>query len=48
MRKHEYGTGTRRIGTVREAPKGRVLMKTGIGGTRVVDVLAGELLPRIC
>jgi hydrogenase expression/formation protein HypE len=48
MRSHKYGTGTQRIGVVREAPKGRVLMKTGIGGTRVVDVLSGELLPRIC
>jgi hydrogenase expression/formation protein HypE len=48
MRQHEYGSGTRRIGRVQETPKGRVLMKTGIGGTRVVDVLAGELLPRIC
>jgi hydrogenase maturation factor len=27
---------------------GMVLMKTGIGGTRVVDVLFGEQLPRIC
>lgn len=48
MRDHKYGTGTKRIGTVREAPAGRVLMKTGIGGMRVVDVLSGELLPRIC
>jgi hydrogenase expression/formation protein HypE len=48
MRSHKYGAGTQRIGVVREAPKGRVLMKTGIGGTRVVDVLSGELLPRIC
>jgi hydrogenase expression/formation protein HypE len=48
MRKHQYGAGTRRIGLVREAPEKRVLMNTGIGGTRVVDVLSGELLPRIC
>jgi hydrogenase expression/formation protein HypE len=48
MREHEYGSGTKRVGRVHAAPKGRVLMKTGIGGTRVVDVLAGELLPRIC
>lgn len=45
---HKYGGGTKRIGVVREKPQGRVLMKTGIGGTRVVDVLSGELLPRIC
>ncbi len=48
MRDHPYGTGTKRIGVVCEAPERRVLMKTGIGGTRVVDVLSGELLPRIC
>ena len=29
-------------------PRGRVLMETGIGGKRIVDVPAGELLPRIC
>lgn len=48
MRGNRYGSGTKRIGAVREAPERRVLMKTGIGGTRVVDVLSGELLPRIC
>ena len=48
MRAHPYGAGTRRIGVVREEPASRVLMKTGIGGTRVVDILSGELLPRIC
>ena len=33
---------------VQEAPQGRVLMKTLLGSTRVVDVLMGEMLPRIC
>lgn len=36
------------IGEVTDAPKGRVLMKTPLGSTRVVDMLMGELLPRIC
>ena len=36
------------IGEVVEKPKGRVLLKTAIGSTRVVDMLAGETLPRIC
>ncbi|MCS6995141.1 MAG: hydrogenase expression/formation protein HypE [Anaerolineales bacterium] len=36
------------IGEVTATPPGRVLMKTAIGSTRVVDMLAGELLPRIC
>jgi hydrogenase expression/formation protein HypE len=29
-------------------PMGRVLMRTALGARRVVDVLSGELLPRIC
>jgi hydrogenase expression/formation protein HypE len=45
---HPYGAGAVRIGRVVGEPKGRVLMKTSIGGTRIVDVLAGEMLPRIC
>ena len=36
------------IGEVVAEPKGRVLMKTLIGGTRIVDMLSGEQLPRIC
>jgi len=43
-----YGTQACKIGEVRAEPAGRVLMRTAIGGTRVVDVLAGEMLPRIC
>jgi hydrogenase expression/formation protein HypE len=43
-----YGAEARVIGEVRQSPKGRVLVKTAIGATRVVDVLAGEMLPRIC
>jgi hydrogenase expression/formation protein HypE len=48
MRAAKYGADACRIGTVEEDPQGRVLMKTSIGGTRVIDVLAGEMLPRIC
>jgi hydrogenase expression/formation protein HypE len=33
---------------VTAAPKGRVLLKTSLGSSRIVDVLAGEMLPRIC
>ncbi len=43
-----HGTQAIQIGTVHPAPAGRVLMRTAIGGTRVVDTLAGEMLPRIC
>jgi hydrogenase expression/formation protein HypE len=48
MRSVPYGEGACQIGVVEEAPAGRVLMRTAIGGTRVIDVLAGEMLPRIC
>ncbi len=48
MRATKYGEETVIIGEVLAAPAGRVLMKTAIGATRVVDMLAGELLPRIC
>lgn len=48
MHAHPYGQGACRIGRVESAEQPRVLMQTTIGGTRVVDVLAGEMLPRIC
>lgn len=48
MRSVRYGEGARVIGTVAAGPAGRVLMGTRIGGTRVVQLLSGELLPRIC
>lgn len=48
MRRSRYGEEAVVIGEVRAAPQDRVLMKTTLGSTRVVDVLAGEMLPRIC
>jgi hydrogenase expression/formation protein HypE len=36
------------IGEVKDEPRGIVAMVTGFGGTRIVDMLAGEQLPRIC
>ena len=48
MRKHPLGADSRLIGEVVEQHPGMVLMKTSVGGTRVVDVLFGEQLPRIC
>jgi hydrogenase expression/formation protein HypE len=48
MRAHPYGANAARIGEVRSDPPRRVLLRTLIGGTRVLDVLAGEMLPRIC
>jgi hydrogenase expression/formation protein HypE len=48
MRRTRYGEGAVQVGQVKAAPAARVLMKTLIGGTRILDVLAGEMLPRIC
>jgi hydrogenase expression/formation protein HypE len=43
-----YGEEAELIGEVGNAPAGMVLMKTVFGSTRVVDMLLGEILPRIC
>jgi len=48
MRKNVYGAEACIIGMVKEEPQGIVAMKTGFGGTRIVDMLVGEQLPRIC
>lgn len=48
MRRHKYGTLSEIIGYVHAEPKGRVLLKTAIGSTRILDMLSGEMLPRIC
>jgi len=48
MRKNQYGKDACIIGDViSENPK-KVSMKTRIGGTRILDMLTGEQLPRIC
>ncbi len=48
MRKNPQGKDARIIGEVVDDHHGYVLLKTSIGGNRVVDMLAGEQLPRIC
>jgi hydrogenase expression/formation protein HypE len=48
MQSHPLGRDSRIIGQILESPQDMVLMKTAIGGTRVVDTLFGEQLPRIC
>ncbi|MEI7846575.1 MAG: hydrogenase expression/formation protein HypE, partial [Chloroflexota bacterium] len=48
MKKTRYGEDAVIIGEVLAEPKGRVLLKTALGSTRVVDMLSGEMLPRIC
>ena len=48
LRSHETGRDAAIVGEVREDPPGMVLLETAFGGSRVVDMLAGDPLPRIC
>ena len=48
IKKHPLGKEARIIGDVQETPARMVLLKTAIGGTRIVDMLSGDQLPRIC
>lgn len=48
MRKTAEGAGTAVIGEVVETPRETVLLKTNIGGIRIIDMLSGDQLPRIC
>ena len=48
MGRTRYGEEAVRIGEVLATPPGRVLLRSRIGGTRLVERLSGELLPRIC
>lgn len=48
IKESNYGHDAAIIGFVQESPKNRVLLKTIMGSTRVIDMLSGEILPRIC
>ena len=48
MRQHPLGQEAAIIGEIVDAHPGKVFMRSRIGGTRVVDMLSGEQLPRIC
>lgn len=48
MKKMNYGMDSAIIGRVIGIGKSQVRMRTAIGGTRLVDMLPGEMLPRIC
>lgn len=48
MRAHPLGAEAAVVGEVTSEHPGFVLLKTRVGGTRVVDMLSGEQLPRIC
>ncbi|MGH9190193.1 MAG: hydrogenase expression/formation protein HypE [Acidimicrobiales bacterium] len=48
LRAHPVGVNAAVIGEVRADPPGIVVLNTGFGGTRIVDMLVGDPLPRIC
>ena len=48
LRAHPLGAGAALIGEVKADPPTLVLLRTEFGGTRIVDMLIGDPLPRIC
>jgi len=48
LQAHPQGAGAAIIGAVTAGPPGIVELKTAFGGTRIVDLLVGDPLPRIC
>jgi hydrogenase expression/formation protein HypE len=48
MKGHPLGRDAAVIGAVGETRKGRLILRTAVGGSRVVDLPTGELVPRIC
>jgi hydrogenase expression/formation protein HypE len=48
LRRHPLGKEAVIAGTVVEEHPGMVVLRTGLGGTRIVDMLPGDQLPRIC
>jgi hydrogenase expression/formation protein HypE len=48
MKDHPLGRDAAIIGEVREEPRGKVVLRTPIGSTRLLDMMVGEPLPRIC
>jgi hydrogenase expression/formation protein HypE len=48
LRTHPLGVEATPIGEIRSEPPGIVVLRTAFGGTRIVDMLVGDPLPRIC
>ncbi len=48
LRAHELGADAVELGVVEAEPEGMVLLDTALGGSRIVDMLVGDPLPRIC
>ncbi len=48
MRQHPLGRDARIIGTVTDSRSAMVTLRTRLGTSRIVDLLSGDQLPRIC
>jgi hydrogenase expression/formation protein HypE len=48
LRSHPDGHDAAEIGQIADEPAATVVVRTGFGGTRIVDMLVGDPLPRIC
>ena len=48
MRQHPLGRNARIIGTVTDSHPAMVTLRTRLGTSRIVDLLSGDQLPRIC
>jgi hydrogenase expression/formation protein HypE len=48
LRAHPLGSEAVRVGAIHAEPPGIVVLRTSMGGTRIVDMLVGDPLPRIC
>jgi len=48
LQQHPLGRDAAAIGEIRDEPEGIVVLRTAFGGTRIVDMLVGDPLPRIC
>jgi hydrogenase expression/formation protein HypE len=48
LREHALGAEAALIGEIRTEPEGLVVLETALGGSRIVDMLVGDPLPRIC
>ncbi|MGH9304929.1 MAG: AIR synthase-related protein, partial [Acidimicrobiales bacterium] len=48
LQAHPLGADAAQVGEIRSEPGGIVVLVTPVGGTRIVDMLVGDPLPRIC
>ncbi|MBX9638205.1 MAG: hydrogenase expression/formation protein HypE [Mycobacterium pseudokansasii] len=48
LRSHPLGIDAAEVGEITQEPAATVVVRTGFGGTRIVDMLVGDPLPRIC